>query len=237
MAIRSFTEIGMEAIILAGGFGTRLQSVVKELPKPMALINDRPFLAYMLSYLKRFDVHSIVLSVGYKKESIQAYFHDAFEGIPLCYACEDEPLGTGGAIKQALKHTKDDYVLVLNGDTFFSIDLNAFWRTPCTDVLIAVKQMRESERYGSLEIDLAGKIRAFHEKKWMQKGYINGGIYKIRRNLFASNDQTSFSFETFLNENVQRLNLNAYDEKEAYFIDIGIPEDYFKAQNDFKELF
>lgn len=227
----------MEVIILAGGFGTRLQSVVKEVPKPMAQINERPFLAYMLSYVKRFEVHSIVLSVGYKQALIQDYFKEAFEGIPVCYACEDEPLGTGGAIKQALEQTKGDYVVVLNGDTFFNIDLNAFWYTPCQDILLAVKEMSQSDRYGSLSIDTVGKIQAFNEKQWIEKGFINGGIYKIRRDIFSNTDALSFSFETFLNENVQRLNLNAYDEKDAYFIDIGIPEDYFKAQHDFKELF
>jgi len=227
----------MEVIILAGGFGTRLQSVVKDVPKPMADINGKPFLFYLLSYVKQFDVHSIVLSVGYKQESIKSYFQNSFQGISLSYSSEDEPLGTGGALKKALEQTDEEYVLILNGDTFFNINLDRLFQAKTKDVTIAVQEMKESDRYGTLDIDAIGNIRAFREKQWMQQGYINGGIYKIHRYLFSKIKSTSFSFETFLTEHIHALNVDSYYEPDAYFIDIGIPKEYAKAQKDFKELF
>ncbi len=227
----------MEVIILAGGFGTRLQSVVKDVPKPMADINGKPFLSYLLSYVNQFDVQSIILSVGHKKECIQNYFQSTFQNIPLLYSIEDEPLGTGGALKKALEQTDEEYVLVLNGDTFFNINLDRLFQAKTKDVTIAVQEMKESDRYGTLDIDTIGNIRAFREKQWIQQGYINGGIYKIHRYLFSKIKSNSFSFETFLTEHIHTLNVNAYHEPDAYFIDIGIPQEYAKAQKDFKELF
>jgi len=227
----------MEAIILAGGFGTRLQSVVKDMPKPMADINGKPFLFYLLSYLTHFDVSSITLSVGYKQDTIKNYFKDHFEGIPIAYSSENEPLGTGGALKKALSQTSDQHVLVLNGDTFFNINLNHLFQKASNDVVIGVKEMVNCDRYGTLEIDSMGKIKSFREKQWCSQGYINGGIYKIHRELFSSMGSSPFSFETFLTENIHTLHIDAYHESNAYFIDIGIPLEYAKAQKDFKELF
>ena len=113
----------MEAIVLAGGLGTRLRSVVSELPKPMAPVGDKPFLEYILKYLKKNGIDKVVLSVGYKWETIKEYFGDSFEDIELVYSIENEPLGTGGAIKQAMEYVSDVNVFIVNGDTFFDIDL------------------------------------------------------------------------------------------------------------------
>ena len=112
----------MEAIILAGGFGTRLQSVVHDVPKPMAPVADKPFLAYLLDQLDRQGCTHAILAVGYKKEVIQNFFGSNYKGISLSYSVEDKPLLTGGALKKALKQATEDAVLVLNGDTFFDVD-------------------------------------------------------------------------------------------------------------------
>ncbi len=108
-----------EAIILAGGFGKRLKAVVNDVPKPMAIINKRPFLEYLLSYLDFWGVNHLVLSVGYQKQMIMNHFGKSFKGIDIDYAVEDEPLGTGGAVKNAMTFIKGNHTFVLNGDTFF----------------------------------------------------------------------------------------------------------------------
>ncbi len=113
-----------EAIILAGGFGKRLKAVVNDVPKPMAIINKRPFLEYLLSYLDFWGVNHLVLSVGYQKQMIMNHFGKSFKGIDIDYAVEDEPLGTGGAVKNAMTFIKGNHTFVLNGDTFFEVNLN-----------------------------------------------------------------------------------------------------------------
>jgi D-glycero-alpha-D-manno-heptose 1-phosphate guanylyltransferase len=117
------------AIILAGGLGTRLQSVVKDIPKSMADIAGKPFLEYQLNYLESQKIEHIILSVGYKYESIQNHFGSKYKNISISYAIEKEPLGTGGAVINALKEVKEDSVFILNGDTFFPISLeNLFYK-------------------------------------------------------------------------------------------------------------
>lgn len=229
----------MEAIILAGGFGTRLQSVVKDVPKPMADINGKPFLEYLLRYLSSYNINSVILSVGYKQNIIKNYFNDKFNNITIKYSCEEEPLGTGGAIKQALKYinpqTKDG-VLIINGDTFFQLDLFKLQLADKNfDILLSVKKMKDFDRYGTVKIEDT-KIIGFTEKKFQKEGYINCGVYIIKKDIFNSVSLNNFSFETFLQNNVD-LNITPFISNASYFIDIGIPEDYKQSQIDFKEIF
>ena len=157
----------MEAIILAGGFGTRLQGLVKDVPKPMAPVNGRPFLTYVLDHLLRYDVSRIILSVGYKHEAIQAYFGSAYHSVPIVYAVENTPLGTGGGIKKALEMARSSPVLVVNGDTFFDVGLDALLAAHHernADVTMAVKEMDNVERYGSVTFDSSGRLTFFGEK-------------------------------------------------------------------------
>lgn len=229
----------MEAIILAGGFGTRLQTVVKDVPKPMAPINEKPFLEYIFSYLNKYDVKHVILSVGYKKEIIQNYFKKEFNNIKISYSNEDEPLGTGGAIKKALTYAVGNEILVLNGDTFFDIsldELNIKFKNE-NKVLIALKEMNNIQRYGSIEINEKAIITNFKEKQFFNKAFINGGIYVLKKDIFDRYDKDIFSFENFLENNFKDLNAKGIVFNDSYFIDIGIPEDYEKAQVDFKELF
>lgn len=225
----------MEAIILAGGFGTRLKSVVSDVPKPMAPIRNVPFLTYIFEYLRRYGVTKVVLCTGYKHEIIQSFYGESFKDLMISYSYESTPLGTGGAIKKALATIEGNHTLILNGDTMFTIDLNDFIATHVesdADVTLAVKQMNNFERYGVLRLD-GNKIVDFQEKKWTSNGFISGGVYLARTSLFRElHFLQSFSFETdYLQKYVNSQNFSAFISDE-YFIDIGIPEDYKKAQEE-----
>lgn len=222
----------IEVIVLAGGKGTRLQGVVPDVPKPMAPVNGKPFLEYILKYLKRNGVSKVVLSVGYKWEIIQEYFGDDYDGIDLVYSVENEPLGTGGAIKQALSLIEGEQALIINGDTFFDVPLIELCENVSSDtsLVLSLKEMHDFDRYGCVEIDDDNRVMAFKEKEFRNHGLINGGIYRIDKDLFDDYDLPQvFSFEEFMQDMYDRLNPSAliFD---SYFIDIGIPEDYARVQ-------
>ncbi|MGI7910914.1 nucleotidyltransferase family protein [Campylobacter jejuni] len=223
----------MQAIVLAGGLGTRLKSVVQDLPKPMAPINGKPFLAFVLEYLKKQGIAEVILSVSYKYELIQEYFKDEFEGMKIRYNVEKELLGTGGAIKDALKLIQNQ-VYVLNGDTIFDIDLKKLVLNG-SKICIALKQMQNFDRYGTVNVDEQGIVTSFEEKVFKKQGLINGGIYLLKKDIFDEFSlEKKFSFEEFLQENYKLLKIQTqiFDD---YFIDIGIPEDYYLFYSKFKE--
>ena len=220
-------------IILAGGFGTRLSTVVKDVPKPMAPINGKPFLHYIFKELQHQKIKQVVLSVGHLKEVIQDYFQDSYLGISIQYAIENEPLGTGGGIKYAFNFVEDD-AFVLNGDTFFDIELSKLKKTDA-DISIALKPMFNFDRYGTVELNNENRIVSFNEKKHCEHGLINGGVYYFKKSLFDKIEtEKKFSFEKdILEKHLHHLQIQGtvFDN---YFIDIGIPEDYKQAQIDFK---
>ncbi|AZN11495.1 D-glycero-D-manno-heptose 1-phosphate guanosyltransferase [Campylobacter jejuni] len=220
----------MQAIILCGGLGTRLKSIIKDIPKPMAPINDKPFLEFIFEYLKKQGIKEVILAVSYKYEVIQEYFKDEFLGIKIKYSIEKEPLGTGGAIKEALKFIKNE-AYVLNGDTIFDIDLKKLILNN-SKICLALKQMNDFDRYGTVELDSKNYIKLFKEKEFKKQGLINGGIYFLNKDIF--NDftlQEKFSFEEFLQENYEKLKAKAHIF-DNYFIDIGVPGDYGRFMND-----
>lgn len=217
----------MEAIVLAGGFGTRLKEVVSDVPKPMAPVNGKPFLEYLLKDLNKKGIKHVILAVGYKKEIIKEYFKNKYEDIEITYSEELVPLGTGGAIKKALKLVKEEDVFIVNGDTFFDVDLKKMkeFHTENKSILtVAVKEMENFDRYGSLVIK-ENRIIEFEEKKKKDKGKINGGIYLIKKDLLSRMEKENFSFEKEVLED-KKIEKHSY-ESEGYFIDIGIPEDYY----------
>jgi len=226
----------MEAIILAGGFGTRLQAVVADVPKPMAPIGQVPFLSYLLKYLHNYGVRKAVLSTGYLSDKIKDYYGDSFGGdMELVYSVEQEPLGTGGAVLQSASYTADDNILVINGDTFFDVDLQKMMFEHLqkgADMTIALKPMKDFERYGTIEL-LQDRVVAFQEKQPTAEGNINGGIYIIKKDLLSQfNVGTKFSLEVdFLQKYFNQLDIRGFISTE-YFIDIGIPEDYLRAQSE-----
>lgn len=234
----------MEVIILAGGLGTRLRSVVCEVPKCMAPVARKPFLWYLLKYLTRYDVNRVILSVGYLREVIMDWIDENGKEFPFTfdYAAEEEPLGTGGGIKLALEKADDPYVVILNGDTFFDVNLDDLTRYHVTGgkaITLALKPMKDFNRYGTVDYDRqTGTILAFNEKKECKEGLINGGVYVIDR-LAPIFEQlpTKFSFETAVLEPQCTMNNLLGVVQDGYFIDIGIPEDYNKANVEFANLF
>ncbi|HIM74585.1 MAG TPA: D-glycero-D-manno-heptose 1-phosphate guanosyltransferase [Campylobacterales bacterium] len=222
----------MEAIVLAGGLGTRLQSVVSSVPKPMAPIGDKPFLEYILKYLKKNGVTKVILSVGYKWEIIKEYFGNSFNGLELIYSVENKPLGTGGAIKKAMSQVVNKKVYIINGDTFFNVNLNSLNLINNSKLMLSLKNMQNFDRYGCVESDENNFITEFTEKVYRKTGNINGGVYLATKDIFDNFDlEAVFSFEEFLQSNFKKLNISSLVFKN-YFIDIGIPEDYKKAQKE-----
>lgn len=227
---------GLEAIILAGGLGTRLRSVVADVPKCMAPVNGVPFLTFIIDDLKKQGIERFIFSLGYKSESIIEFAEANYKDLDKVYVIEKEPLGTGGAIKEACEAVHDENVLVLNGDTLFAVDLQELadihikQHAECT---IALKPMTNFSRYGSVETNTNAMVTAFNEKQFCKKGLINGGIYALHAKKFLEKDWPNiFSFEKeYLEKNINTHKLYgiAFDD---YFIDIGIPEDYDKAQRE-----
>lgn len=218
----------MQAVILAGGFGTRLKNVINDIPKPMAPIRNIPFLSYILNQLNKQGFTKVVLAVGYLHEKISSFYGEKFKNIDLIYSIEDEPLGTGGCVKKAFDLLEDDYIYVINGDTMFDINFKDI-KNP-TNALIVCKYMKNTARYGRILFN-NGIITQFLEKGYEGEGYINGGIYLFKRDIFKHFSlPNKFSmekdfFEKYLD--VLKVSLCLSD---AYFIDIGIPEDYERAQ-------
>ena len=226
-----------EAIILAGGFGTRLQGVVKDLPKPMAPVNGRPFLTYILDYLIDYEYERVVLSVGYLYEKIVDYFGKKYKALEIDYAVEEEPLGTGGGILFAMSKCTSDNVLVINGDTMFKVDLTAFERFHQEKngmLSIVLREVEDVSRYGSVNIGENGIITLFSEKQTSSgSGFINGGVYLINRKIFKKYPQPQkFSFEKDLMTKYYTQECFYAMPSDGYFIDIGIPEDYSRAQQE-----
>lgn len=234
----------MEVIILAGGLGTRLRSVVNEVPKCMAPIAGKPFLWYILESLTKYNVSKVVLSVGYLREVIFQWIDkvkDEFS-FNFDYAIEEEPLGTGGGIRLALEKVKNDDVVVLNGDTFFDVDFDnllSCHKKGNKSITLALKPMAQFDRYGTVDFNTEDRtITQFNEKQYCEKGLINGGVYIINHqiSLFEGLPK-KFSFEISILEKECKKGRLQGVVQEGYFIDIGIPEDYQKANKEFPLYF
>ena len=230
------------AIILAGGRGTRLKTIISDLPKPMAPIMNVPFLTYQLNYLKHFGIKKVIFSVGYLSEKIIAHYNQSFENISIEYSIEKNPLGTGGGIRMAMSNLNEDLVLILNGDSFFDLNLEQFYNLHLeqkSDFSLALRYVNNSERYGNIEFNSSHQITSFIEKNQLnQSGYINAGVYILSKKLYLQNTKPDINFsieKDFFEKQLNQLIIKGFEFKD-YFIDIGIPEDYLKAQDDFKEF-
>lgn len=215
--------------------------MLANVPKPMAPVYGKPFLCYVLDRLIDAGVQRIVLATGYKHEYICDWFGDSYRGTEIVYSQEKEPLLTGGAIRKAASLLQSDDFVVLNGDTLFDIDFNqlyTFHTSINANLSVALRHVEDTSRYGSVTCT-DGNIIAFHEKTESHgAGDINGGIYAINRTWMMSRDlPTVFSFEKELMQPLAGTphfcGLAFYD----YFIDIGVPEDYWRAQKEFAALF
>lgn len=223
-----------EAIVLAGGFGTRLAHVVPGVCKPMAPVAGRPFMRFVMDQLAASGIERTVVADGYRKEQIEGYFGGFYRGMDVAYSPEEEPLLTGGAVKQALAKCGGDWVFVMNGDTWLDVDFAAMEATTYNapnsiKAIIAVKRMRGFERYGTVEVDVDGVIATFHEKRPCAEGLINAGVYLIRKDALA-NMPRKFSLEGDWFEGVVGAGRLMACECDGGFIDIGVPGDYELAQ-------
>ncbi|MES2431715.1 MAG: nucleotidyltransferase family protein [Bacteroidota bacterium] len=227
-----------EAIILAGGLGTRLRSVVADLPKCMAPVAGKPFLHYVIAHLQKQGIDEFIFSVGYMYEAIEAYLKKDHPKLNYQLSIEEEPLGTGGAIKLACQKAVEKNVLVLNGDTLFSVDINKLseqhlaHHAECT---LSLKPMKEFDRYGVVELHHDLRIASFKEKQFYHKGLINGGVYALNISKFLHEDlPEKFSFEKDYLEKYFTEREMYGSIQDQYFIDIGIPEDFARAQVELK---
>lgn len=225
-----------EAIVLAGGLGTRLRDSVPGLPKCMAPVAGRPFLFYVINYLRSQGINKFIFSIGYMHETIQAYLDESFPTLLYETVIENEPLGTGGAIRLALQKASTPDVIITNGDTLFKVslsELSALHQSAGAACTLALKPMHDVDRFGIVETDSHGKITRFKEKQYYKDGLINGGTYLLSVARFMKHSFPEiFSFEQ---EYLEKINDGLYgSNQDGYFIDIGIPEDYARAQDEFR---
>jgi D-glycero-alpha-D-manno-heptose 1-phosphate guanylyltransferase len=225
------------AIVLAGGLGTRLRTAVPDLPKPMATVAGKPFLWWLFNYLQTQGVVQTYLSVGYKREAIVGYFGTQLGEMRLEYVLEEYPLGTGGAIAHVLAHADIDSALVLNGDTLAMLDIRRFMREAQeqkADIALAAALVTDTARYGAVQIDPVDKrVIGFTEKGNAGPGYINAGVYMVKRDLFVRFGLgDAFSLEhDLIKAHLSEMRVVAF-ECVTGFIDIGIPDDYARAQTE-----
>lgn len=227
-----------EAIILAGGLGTRLREAVPDLPKCLAPVAGRPFLFHVINYLRSQGIEKFIFSLGYKHELVTAYLEDQFPTLAYQIVIEEEPLGTGGAIQKACTYATEQNVVVTNGDSLFKVDLSTAFQfhnhqmAACT---LLLKPMIDFDRYGVVEINNNHLVTSFKEKTQYKSGTINGGVYILQKDKFLDEElPVKFSFEK---EYLEKL----FPERriyglvqDSYFIDIGIPEDFERAQVDLR---
>lgn len=225
-----------DCIILAGGLGTRLRSAVPDLPKCLAPVAGRPFLAHVIDYYQLQGITQFIFSLGYKHEMIGDFLAQDYPSLKKRIVLEERPLGTGGAIKLACTYADEKNVLVINGDTLFRIQLStlaALHEQQASHCTLALKPMQQFDRYGMVELNADQSIKSFHEKQYYEEGLINGGVYALQREKFLEEPLPEiFSFERDYLEKFYTRRPMYGQVQDAYFIDIGIPEDLAKANHD-----
>ena len=228
---------GITAVILAGGFGTRLQSVVSDKPKVLAEVSGRPFLAYLLEQLSPAGIRKAVICTGYLAEQIQDCFGAAYDSLRIVYSREDEPLGTGGALRLALPKLSSGIILVMNGDSYIDTDISVYvnwFLEKKLQASLLLSWAEDTSRYGSVIINEDKTIASFDEKSENSgQGWINAGIYLIRKSLIASMPAGKYySLEREFFPKLAGKGLYGFCVG-GRFIDIGTPESYAAAQEFF----
>jgi D-glycero-alpha-D-manno-heptose 1-phosphate guanylyltransferase len=220
-----------EMIILTGGLGTRLRGVVNDVPKPLAPVGGRPFLFWLLEGIALRGIRRAVLAVGYRAAQIQAAVGQSFAGLDIVYACEDAPLGTGGAIWAALSLCEGERVFVANGDSWIGVDFMALAAAaPDADIVLTVRPVPDRSRYGSVRSD-GTRLLGMDEKTGNGPGLVNAGVYVLRRDLptrLAMPVAFSFEKEILCAPSAIDVRLHVSD---GPFIDIGTPADLAAAQS------
>jgi D-glycero-alpha-D-manno-heptose 1-phosphate guanylyltransferase len=247
LGVRSLKISNMEtklsaatAVILVGGLGSRLRSVVSDRPKVLAEVSGRPFLAYILNQIAAAGITRVVLCTGYKGEQVYTTFGEAYAGIKIVYSQEQAPLGTAGALYLALPLIQSDPFIVFNGDSICNVDLNAYWKWHLASdsyASLVMAQVPEVQRYGSVRIDENDNILNFTEKNHTGEGMINAGIYLISLDLLKTiSADAPVSLERDIFPGLIPGKLRGYQSK-AQFLDIGTPDAYNQAANFLENTF
>ena len=223
----------MKAVVLCGGLGSRLGALTAQTPKPMLPVAGRPFIDHVMDRLVAARLDTLIMAAGFEWQKLRDHIGGTWRNVPVRYSVESTPLGTGGAIKAAMAGCAQDDILVVNGDTLFDIDLDAFMQFASSQnaqATIALRSVEDCARYGRVTVDAQHKLLSFGEKGHHGPGQINGGIYFLKAHALDGIQSESFSFETeFLatRHSQQPIYGLAFD---SYFIDIGIPADLQRAQ-------
>lgn len=230
----------MQAILLAGGLGTRLRSVVSDRPKPMAIIEGKPFMEYVVHELLKYGIQDIIFAVGYKGSMVEEYFKDGSGfGIKASYAYEEELLGTAGAIKNAGRFVTGDQFFVLNADTFYQMDYSRLIEIKERKELhmaLVLRQVQDVSRYGEAVLEDAHLIRFNEKSEENRPGTINGGIYLMDQTLLSEIPEGKVSLENDMIPRWMKQGKRLGGMiSEGYFIDIGVPEDFYKFTEDVKK--
>ncbi len=225
------------AVILAGGFGTRLQPVVSDKPKVLADVSGKPFLSYLLEQLLPAGIRKAVICTGYRAEQIQDCFGAAYDSLGIVYSREDEPLGTGGALRLALPKLSSETILVMNGDSYIDADISAYidwFSEKKLQAALLLSWAEDTSRYGSVIINDDKTIASFEEKSEnASQGWINAGVYLLRKSLIASMPAgKDYSLEREFFPKLTAKGLYGFCVG-GRFIDIGTPESYAAAQEFF----
>lgn len=227
-----------EAIVLAGGLGTRLRSAVPDLPKCMAPVNGRPFLSFVMKHLQQQGISRFIFSLGYRSEAFTSFISGMLAKESYKLVIEKDPLGTGGAIQLAIQHAQTENTVVVNGDSIFAVDITqlaAFHQQKAAECTLSLKAMTDFDRYGVVELNQNNSISLFREKQAYPAGLINGGVYLLNKTAFLEKAlPEKFSFETDYLQRYYKEGKIFGMEQDGYFIDIGIPEDYRRAQTELK---
>ena len=229
------------AVLLVGGLGTRLRSVVPDAPKPMASVGDRSFLELLVMQLRNQKIRKLVMCTGYLGDQIEREFVDgsAFD-VSISYSREQRALGTAGALHLAAAQLSDaEEFIVMNGDSFLEVDFNEllkFHRSHGAIATLAARRVEDAARFGTLEVSKDGRVTGFHEKTEREApGVINGGVYIFDRAILDHIQPGNSSLEREVFPRVLRLGVYA-KEVNGLFIDIGTPEDYARAQGLYEQL-
>lgn len=225
----------ISAVLLVGGIGTRLQSVISSTPKPLAPVGDAPFLQLLVRQLRSQGIRRLVMCTGYLADQVENEFGDGRRwDVEIVYSKELSPLKTAGALKLAECYlAQDKDFLVLNGDSFLEMDFHEFIRLHRDHgglITVAAREVPDAARYGTLQLDANNRIIGFREKMGASvEGIINGGVYAFRRSIFEHIPEGPASLETDIFPRLLEHGVHAV-EQQGMFIDIGTPEDYTRAQ-------
>ncbi len=232
----SFVGEDAKVVLLVGGMGTRLRSVVPSTPKPLASMGERSFLELLVQQLRFQGVRRLIMCTGYLASQIEHEFGrgDAWD-VDIEYARELQPLGTAGAVRLAQQYLQESTdFLVMNGDSFMEMDFHellCFHRTHKALATLAVRKVHDTGRYGTVHVDTDGQVTGFAEKSAdSSPGLVNAGVYVFNREVLAHIPEGNASLEKDVFPRLIGHGLFALEQR-GMFIDIGTPEDYAKAQH------